>query len=250
MDAITQIIQEIKEAREKNGYTPPKYECSICKDTETIFYMKDGYEYAKPCECAAKKAAMRRMKNSGIGEQDTKKGFAAFETFGEKPLIDAKTTSTDYYKRFDEIKGERDNSILLSGASGRGKTTLGLAVANNLMQSKNVAVLYMPYRDEITALKQEITDEYNYNERMRRLKNAPVLFIDDMLKGKITESDLNILYEIINHRYLARLPLIISTEKTPQELIDFDEATGSRILEMSKSHTVVFDKSVKNYRLR
>ena len=108
----------------------------------------------------------------------------------------------------------------------------------------------MPYRDEITRLKQEVTDEYAYNAHIGRLKNARVLFIDDMLKGRVTESDTNILYEVINHRYLAKLPLIISTEKTTQELLEYDEAIGSRLLEMSKGYIVEFDKSTPNYRLR
>ena len=44
-------------------------------------------------------------------------------------------------------------------------------------------------------------------------------------------------------------PIIISTEKTPDELIKVDEALGSRIVEMCKGYTVVF-KNAQNYRLR
>ena len=85
---------------------------------------------------------------------------------------------------------------------------------------------------------------------MYRLKNARVLFIDDLLKGKVTDSDINIMYEIINYRYLQRKAVIISTEKTIEQLLEFDEAVGSRLIEMSKGYIITFDNSVPNYRLR
>ena len=227
-----------------------EYECKLCKDTEWLFYFdKDGKEFWKHCQCRERKTALRLMANSGISEEDTKKGFKDFNTFDEQGLIIAKNTSIKYFKDFEEIRGSRHNSILLSGASGRGKTTLGMAIANNLMQ-KCVGVRYMPYRDEVTRLKQEVTDEYTYTEHINKLKTAKVLFIDDLLKGKITESDVNVIYEIINYRYLERLPIIVSTEKLVNELLDFDEAIGSRLLEMCKGYVVTFSKDIPNYRMR
>lgn len=224
--------------------------CPKCNGTTWIITRgEDGREYGKPCECRNKVIATTIMQNCGITPEDQHKGFKDFNTFGEKALIHAKQIAMSYFQMFRGDYHTRINSLLLSGASGRGKTMLGLAVANNLM-NMSIRVRYMAYRDEMTALKQNIVDEYAYNERINRLKNASVLFIDDLLKGKITESDVNILYEIVNYRYLQRLPMIISTEKTIEELINFDEAIGSRIAEMSKDYVITFDASVPNYRLR
>ena len=44
--------------------------------------------------------------------------------------------------------------------------------------------------------------------------------------------------------------MIISTEKSLKELIQFDEAIGSRIIEMSREHVVVFKDKSLNYRLK
>lgn len=251
-DALQRVLDRIARARSMatQERTEPQYSCPICKDTEWILSKDEsGSEYAVRCQCWEQKTALRLMASSGIREEDTKKGFNDFLTFEESGLVVAKQTAARYFKHFDEIKDTRHNSLLLCGASGRGKTTLGMAVANNLIR-KCVGVRYMPYRDEVTRLKQEITDEYTYNEHINRLKTARVLFMDDMLKGKVTESDVNILYEIINYRYLERLPMIISTEKLSNELLNFDEAIGSRILEMCKGYVVTFDKSIPNFRMR
>lgn len=227
-------------------------QCQICNNTTWIFYKdENGNEFVKPCECRERVIAQKRLFASGISEEDSKKGFGGFNTFNEPALELAKSTATLYYQNFATIEGERINSCMLCGSSGRGKTTLGLAIANNLIKS-GVGVRYMPYRDEVTALKQHLgnADKTLYQDTMYRLKNARVLFIDDLLKGKVNETDINIMYEIINHRYLQRLPVIISTEKTIEQLLEFDEAIGSRLIEMSKGYIITFDSSVPNYRLR
>lgn len=245
---INSIVSRIKAIRKPN--CEPEYECPDCKDVGFIICNDNGHEYAKPCKCKEMKEAKERLLESGISEEDLNKGFNDFKTFNEDGLQNAKDKAISYYSNFEKIKGNRINSILLSGASGRGKTTLGFAVANNLMKRKSTSVLYMPYREEITALKQLIIDEAQYNSKMNKFKNASVLFIDDLFKGRITESDLNIAYEIINFRYIAKLPMIVSTEKTMDELMAFDEAVAGRIIEMSKDYIITFGKEIPNYRLR
>lgn len=228
------------------------YNCNICKDV-TLIIVKDanGNEYAKDCVCREKAISRRLMISSGISEDDAQKGFKGFNTFDEPLLVNAKNTAISYFKNFKSIEDERINSMMLCGKSGRGKTTLGLAIANNLID-KGVGVRYMPYRDVVTSLKQQLASDnkYFYNDQMYKLQNARVLFIDDLLKGKVNETDINIMYEVINYRYLKRKPVIISTEKTIEELLEFDEAIASRLIEMSKGYIVTFDDSIPNYRLR
>jgi DNA replication protein DnaC len=124
-----------------------------------------------------------------------------------------------------------------------------MAICNNIMEFHKVGVVYMPYREEITRIKQTVTDEINYNNAIGRFKNAPVLMIDDLLKGKNSEADVNILFEIINFRYLNNMPMVISTEKTIDELLSFDEGTMSRVIEMARGHQIEILGREYNYRL-
>ncbi len=49
----------------------------------------------------------------------------------------------------------------------------------------------------------------------------------------------------------GHLPTIISTEKTPQELVEIDEATGSRIIEVAGGNVYSIGRDQKrNFRLR
>lgn len=66
-----------------------------------------------------------------------------------------------------------------------------------------------------------------------------------------SQADLNLAFELINHRYINRLVTIVSTEHSPQELVSLDEATGSRIIEMAGEHVYAIAPDMKkNYRLR
>ena len=126
---------------------------------------------------------------------------------------------------------------------------LSMAISNNLMNVCSVGVLYMSYRESITEIKQVTQEKINYDNTLNKYKNARVLMIDDLLKGNLTKTDINSLFEIINYRYINKKPIIVSTEKTLAELLEFDEAVSSRIIEMCKGHIVKLEGSKLNYRI-
>ena len=210
---------------------------------------KDGAEVAVRCECQAKRLSMLRLKRSGISEELQKKGFNDFDCRGMEVLKTAKNKAKGYYQNFLLSEGDRHNSIILCGQPGAGKTHLGMAICNNLLNVCGVEIAYMAYRNAMTAIKQTVTDKDGYYKAIGTYCNARLLYIDDLLKGRQTEADLNILYELVNYRYMHKKPMVISTEKTPEELVGVDEAIGSRIMEMCRRYTVVLQGKELNYRL-
>ena len=84
---------------------------------------------------------------------------------------------------------------------------------------------------------------------MSRYKKCKVLLIDDLFKGSISGSDVNIMFEIINYRYLNGLPVIVSCEKSIDEIMNIDEAIGSRLYEMSCGYVASFSGRRLNYRM-
>lgn len=224
--------------------------CPKCKGTGyLIFTDEKGYEYCKECECQEVVKAKARLKASGISEEFLKKGFKNFDDRGMEVLKKAKNIGIQYCKEFPEIRNTKRNSVLYMGQVGSGKTHLSMAICNAIMDTYKTGVLYMAYREEMVRIKQVVNDEIDYNNAISRFKQCPVLMIDDLLKGKSTEADVNILFEIINFRYVNNMPMIVSTEKTIDELLDFDEGTMSRIIEMARGHLIEIVGREYNYRL-
>lgn len=225
------------------------YECEKCKDSGWIGYEDEkGRFCSKRCDCWAMREARRIMRNSEISTEFQSKGFNDYDTKGNEQLEHAKNKAIEYFQQFQKIEHTRRNSIMFCGQVGSGKTHLGTAICSNLMNLR-IPVVYMAYRNTVTRLKQKIVDAKEYDKDINQYVKARVLYIDDLLKGKITDSDVNIMYEIINYRYMNSLPIIISTEKSLEELLDFDEAIGSRILEMCRGNIVVLQGRELNYRL-
>ncbi len=225
----------------QNSLQTVEYKCQACRDEEYIYEAETNT--IKPCVCKEINECIRLFNKSGISRAFKEKSFDNFFTKNRPEIIAlAKKVAIDYVDEFDGV-----HSLAFIGQVGAGKTHLCIAVSKELMK-KGVGVLYMQYRDTITFLKQHMINEQVYQKEVSKYKEAQVLYIDDLFKGRLTDSDINIMIEIINHRYLNSLPVIISSEFDCERILQFDEAVGSRILEMAKGNIIEFGEGL-NYRL-
>lgn len=223
------------------------YSCNLCKDTTWI--LDNTGKVVARCKCYEIIKVKEQWEASGLKTDDLDKTFGSYKTWNDvtKKL---KNTTTNYYLRFKDIEKTKHNSILFCGQPGSGKTHLSIALANNFIKKDGKKVVYMPYRSIITKLKQNILDKDYYKNLVSKYQAAEILLIDDLFKGKINETDINIMFEIINHRYINKLPIIVSTEYLVEEMLSFDEAIGSRIYEMSKDFIVEIKGQENNFRLK
>ena len=228
-----------------NDYQESNYKCNKCRDMLFII-QEDGT--AKECECRSIRIAEDKLKASGVSEEFRKKRFENFDYSRSKETMLAYSIAKSYSKNFDKIRVTRKNSVMFIGQVGSGKTHLAIAISN-LLLDKGIGVIYMPYRDSITNLKQSILDAENYQREINKYKNAQVLLIDDLFKGDATASDIKTMYEIINYRYFKSLPIITTSEKSVEDLIKIDEAIGSRLYEMSKNYVAEMKDEKLNYRI-
>ncbi|WP_102274932.1 ATP-binding protein [Cytobacillus massiliigabonensis] len=213
-----------------------------------------GDTFSKQCDCAANVRSQKFLNASEITDEFKQLGFENFITENKPSVIlDAYECALEYFQEFKEIRRGRSNSIALHGQPGAGKTHLLTAISNNLINRLNVPVLYFPYVEGFNDLKDDFD---RLEEKLERMKNVDVLFIDDLfkpVKGKprATEWQVEQTYAVINYRYLNHKPILVSSELTVDELVDVDEALGTRIYQMCQDFTVVIqgDRKILNHRL-
>lgn len=184
-----------------------------------------------------RKRLKRLFGSSGITDEFRKAGFKDFIVKGRPQCVkDARDTAIDYYNRFDEIRTERANSIVIVGPPGSGKTRLLMAIANGLM-NRLIAVQYFPWVEGFNEFKKDLD---RVEERSRAMQEVDVLFVDDMFKGrhKPTEFMMEQLFGVVNYRYLNGKPIMVSSERSFDELFALDEGLARRIYEMSRGHRI------------
>jgi DNA replication protein DnaC len=237
------------------------YNCDLCKNKGWIAEVQRneqfGYysEVHTPCKCQKARQAIRRLNRSGL------KNVVKDYTFDKYETPDAwQQTIKQTALRF--CKDELNNWFYIGGQSGAGKTHICTAIAVHYIKHDK-EVRYMLWRDEINRIKPVINDAEQYRELVTPLKEADVLYIDDLFKngkdkqGNVeppTAADVQLAFEIINYRYNnPNLVTIISSERTLVELNDIDEAIAGRIAERAKESGYCInlrkDKS-RNWRMK
>lgn len=223
--------------------------CEKCYGSGFILVNRDGYDFAVECECRKQMITDALMRSSGIGEAYKSKRISNYETKGNEKLIKARDIAKEYIEHFADIEATIKNSAMFLGTVGSGKTHLSLAIANELLDN-GVQFYYMPYRETMMELKQNaINDKYKYEDLMDKLTTARVLVIDDLFKGKITDTEIGYVFQIVNQRYLNGLPFVLSSEKMPNDLMAIDEAIASRLIEQAKGRVAIINDERLNHRI-
>lgn len=249
-EELKDIISESKRISEVDLLNAQKgtltgYDCACCQNKGVIYYEEDDGIYVVPCTCMQIRKALKRIKDAGLEKLVDKCTFERFST--EKPFQKAMVQLAKQYLNNGGI------GFFIGGQSGCGKTHICTAVTGQLIYRGSNAV-YMQWRDDSVKLKQLANDPI-YESMIQRYKFCSVLYIDDLFKtqaGKSpTQADINLFFEIINQRYIQQERTIISSEWTLEQILDFDEACGSRIAELCADYIIsISPDRAKNFRLR
>ena len=230
MEKLMEQSLALQEKREKllkdNGYDEGAlevdYTCNVCKDT--------GFINNRRCKChneLLKEIERENLSKIAPLEDCT---FDSFETSYYPDIERAekiKSACVKYGTQFTT----KSKSIIFYGGTGLGKTHLSLAIANAVI-NRGYSVVYGTAQNILSDLQNENfnrTDNIRYYERS--VLGCDLLIIDDLGTEFKSAYTVACLYNIINTRILAKLPTIISTNFSSDELEDkYDQRITSRII--------------------
>jgi DNA replication protein DnaC len=117
--------------------------------------------------------------------------------------------------------------LLLLGGYGCGKTHLAAAIANEQV-AQGRSALFVVVPDLLDHLRATYSphSSITYDERFNQVRNAPLLILDDLGTQSSTEWAQEKLFQILNYRYNARLPTVVTSN---QELEAVDVRIRSRL---------------------
>jgi DNA replication protein DnaC len=148
------------------------------------------------------------------------------------------------YHRAHAFAQAPDGWLVLMGGNGCGKTHLAAAIANyRLGQGQPALFIIVP--DLLDHLRSTFSPQSHtsYDELFETVKKAPFLILDDFGEQFSTPWAREKLYQVLNYRYNARLPTVITTSL---RLEDMEARISSRIQDPRVSFVWTLD--VPSYR--
>lgn len=199
----------------------------LCDCPEAIAAREAEERAKREKEAAARKMAQvaQIVGDSGMSARFLRRTFATFQPTerNQRALRVCKMYADEFGEKLPSNNPEPGrNGLFITGPKGTGKTHLAAAIANQLMQD-GTPVVCMTMIDLLDRIKQtfEKQKQWGVTEAgvMKVYKEVPLLIIDDMGKEPATEWAVSKIYAIINARYEAYLPTIVTTNYSDGDLV-------------------------------
>lgn len=171
---------------------------------------------------------IREFRRIGFPESDMQDWtFANDDRTNEKISAVARNYVDNFSKMNEDGKG-----LLLFGTVGTGKTYAAACIANALID-KGYSVLMTNFARIANTVQGLFEGKQEYYDSLNRF---PLLILDDLSAERKTEYMQEIVFNVIDSRYRAGLPLIVTTNLTRDELKHpadvTNQRTFSRLFEM------------------
>ncbi|HIT53341.1 MAG TPA: ATP-binding protein [Candidatus Fimivicinus intestinavium] len=210
----------LKAAGLPENYLEPPYVCPACGDT--------GFVEGQICSCH--KRLLRSLAYQQINRRYPL-DLCTFESFRLEYYPEEADSRTglsprrrmaeifEFCLHYAEDFGPHSPSLFLCGATGLGKTHLSLSIAREAI-AKDFAVIYGSTQNLLHDLEEEHFGRGGTagGDTQELLLTCDLLILDDLGAEFSTQFTVAALYNIINSRINAGLPVIISTNLTPGEL--------------------------------
>jgi len=137
--------------------------------------------------------------------------FENFDAEGRHLKPEQRISLQEAYRLAMDFAANPEDWLVFLGGNGCGKTHLAAAVANH-RRSLGQPVLFVVVPDLLDLLRSTYSSESGSAfELLEKLKREPLLILDDFGTEASTAWSQEKLYQLINYRYNARLPTVITS---------------------------------------
>jgi DNA replication protein DnaC len=186
-----------------------------------------------PCQCRLAEMEQRRLERLRLLSNLDHLARMTFDSFvpeGYGLTPDKAANLRLAYEQALEYAEHPAGWLILFGGYGCGKTHLAAAIANRVIE-RGQAVLFVVVPDLLDHLRATYgpSSPVSYDERFDEVRNSPLLILDDLGTQSSTPWAQEKLFQILNYRYNARLPTVITSN---QRMEDIDLRIRSRMVDL------------------
>jgi DNA replication protein DnaC len=201
--------------------------CPVCKGAGFVHPTLDSgqvdFSRVVPCRCS--KGELRKKKTEYLEKYSNLGSLSqlTFDSLSPRGKVASAISQEHFAQVYQAAKAFADNPqgwLILLGPNGSGKTHLACAIANHRI-SLGEPVFYIGTADLLDHLRSAFspTSDTTYDELFERVKNVPLLVLDDLALGSATTWAKEKLEQLFHHRFNTRLATVIVTD-IPLERMD------------------------------
>lgn len=214
------------------------YYCGKCHTRkQTTVHVFDSLRVV-PCICKCRADAIAREKE----EREQREHFEMVKRYRAMGFPESEMASwnfaaddgsnpkmtnamQNYVQHFPQFR-QQGKGLLLFGGVGTGKTFLAACAANALID-RCVPCLVTNFVRIFNTAQGLFDGRQEYFDSLNRF---PLLVLDDLFAERQTDTMLEIVYNVIDARYRAKLPVIVTTNMTREELMHPADIRHQRII--------------------
>lgn len=161
-----------------------------------------------PCTCEVEARRLRQQKHAREFNDLSSFRDLTFGTFN-----DTVPGTNEAFQAALEYADDPNGWLILVGEYGCGKTHLAAAIANYAREERGMNPILAVVPDLLDYLRTAFgpNSESTYDERFNAFRGADLLILDDIGTESATPWAREKLFQIINHRYIERAPLVVTT---------------------------------------
>lgn len=165
------------------------------------------------------------------------KTFANFESHLPWLTGEQQQSLDNAFRGAQNFAADPSGWLMIEGTYGCGKTHLAAAIGNERL-ARGDMVIFITTPDLLDHLRGTFgpNSEVGYDQLFERIRNVPLLILDDLGAENATAWAEEKLFQLLNHRYSHRLPTVITTNANLDAL---DPRVRSRLLDENVIHRYV-----------
>ena len=228
MPNLSEVLSKLPAAGSVDGgdFVPPDDEpddsdgpCEICLGrgwiSPNVPVGHEDFGTISPCQCQESRLEDeqhdRLLTYSNLGHLTR----FTFENLEPDGLSDSETSKSQFRKAYDVARvyaNDPKGWLTLTGPNGAGKTHLAAAIANHCVDNNRI-VFFSHAPDLLDHLRSSFgpASETSYSDLFEQVRSTPLLILDGLGSQSATPWAEEKLRQIINHRFNAELPTIVTT---------------------------------------
>lgn len=183
-------------------------------------------DFGRLTQCVCKqnelnRTAQERLYRMSNLESFNQMTFNSFSVQGRLGLGDEQIQSLQYgLSQAQQFAATPRGWLVLMGTYGCGKTHLAAAIANTCVEY-GMNTLFLTVPDLLDWLRYSYDSaDTTFEQRFEEIRNVGLLVLDDLGSQNATKWASEKLFQIVDYRYSRRLPMVVTTNLTFEDLDD------------------------------